>query len=37
MLGALSWTMLLHGAVLVALGLAGLRFAIRRFDATLRT
>lgn len=37
MLGALTWTMLLHVAVLLLLGLAGLRFAIRRFDATLRT
>jgi len=29
--------MLLHVVVLLALGLAGLRFAIGRFDATLRT
>lgn len=37
MLGALSWWMLLHAAVLLALGSVGLRVAIRRFDATLRT
>jgi lipooligosaccharide transport system permease protein len=37
MLGSLSWAMLLHAAVLLALGTVGLRVAIRRFDATLRT
>ena len=37
MLGALSWAMLLHTGVLLALGTAGLKLAIRRFDATLRT
>ncbi len=37
MLGLLSWTLLAHAAVLVALGTAGLQVAIRRFDATLRT
>ena len=37
MLGALSWTLLLHAAVLLVLGSLGLAVAIRRFDATLRT
>ena len=37
MLGVLSWTLLAHAAVLLALGAAGLAVAIRRFDATLRT
>jgi len=37
MLGVFAWTMLLHIAILLGLGMAGLRFAIGRFDATLRT
>ncbi len=37
MLGVFTWTMLLNIAILLGLGLAGLRFAIARFDATLRT